>query len=195
MGECRRWNTALTREQFSASTALSEFPDYLRTKMDSSGKLQVSSNGEINYLIKNIHARVRVIWNFQAEAGAGDTHYSIMRGSKANLIIRQGKEQQYIPELYIELRGAADNPYSQQLLERFQNLEKKFQGISLEPADGGWRVVIPKEYREGHEAHFGRVTESFLGFLKEGKLPDWEVPNMITKYFITTKALELSGGK
>lgn len=31
-----------------------------------------------------------------------------------------------------------------------------------------------------------------LEYLQKGKLPDWEVPNMITKYFITTQALELA---
>jgi hypothetical protein len=36
------------------------------------------------------------------------------------------------------------------------------------------------------------VTEKYLQFLKEGKLPDWEVPNMIAKYYTTAKALELA---
>ena len=34
--------------------------------------------------------------------------------------------------------------------------------------------------------------EKFLQYVKQGKLPDWEVPNMITKYYITTTALELA---
>ena len=48
---------------------------------------------------------------------------------------------------------------------------------------------IPAKYRVGHEAHFGQVTEHFLDYLKEGKLPDWEVPNMLAKYYTTTSAL------
>jgi hypothetical protein len=52
--------------------------------------------------------------------------------------------------------------------------------------------VIPASYREGHEAHFARVTEKYLGYLKTGKLPEWEVPNMIAKYYTTTEALKLS---
>ncbi|HEY0608975.1 MAG TPA: putative oxidoreductase C-terminal domain-containing protein [Chitinophaga sp.] len=31
--------------------------------------------------------------------------------------------------------------------------------------------------------------------MKEGKLPDWEVPNMLAKYYTTTKALEMSAEK
>jgi hypothetical protein len=53
-------------------------------------------------------------------------------------------------------------------------------------------VFIPGSYRVGHETHFSQVTESYLQFLKDAKLPDWEVPNMIAKYYTTTKALELA---
>ena len=51
-------------------------------------------------------------------------------------------------------------------------------------------MVIPQKYDVGHEAHFAQVAQKYMAFLKDGKLPDWEVPNMITKYYITTKALE-----
>ncbi|MDH4092336.1 MAG: oxidoreductase, partial [Cyclobacteriaceae bacterium] len=43
-----------------------------------------------------------------------------------------------------------------------------------------------------HEAHFTRVTEKFLEYLKNKNMPDWEVPNMLAKYYTTTKALELA---
>ena len=32
-------------------------------------------------------------------------------------------------------------------------------------------------------------------YLKEGKLPDWEVPNMLAKYYTTTAALDLAKSK
>jgi Fe-S cluster assembly scaffold protein SufB len=51
---------------------------------------------------------------------------------------------------------------------------------------------VPDKYRVGHEAHFGQVTENFLRYLRDGKLPDWEVPNMLTKYSIIMQAYEMS---
>ena len=45
-----------------------------------------------------------------------------------------------------------------------------------------WHIAVPDRYRIGHEAHFTKVTEKYLGFLEDGKMPDWEVPNMLTKY-------------
>jgi hypothetical protein len=56
-------------------------------------------------------------------------------------------------------------------------------------------VVIPDKYSVSHEEHFAQVTERYLQYLKEGKLPDWEVPNMLAKYYITTKALEMARQK
>jgi hypothetical protein len=34
--------------------------------------------------------------------------------------------------------------------------------------------------------------EKFLSYLKNKNMPAWEVPNMLAKYYTTTKALELS---
>jgi hypothetical protein len=70
------------------------------------------------------------------------------------------------------------------------NLSTKFNGVKLSNSKNGWQVVISDKLREGHEAHFGRVMEKFLEYLKNGNLPAWEVPNMIAKYYTTTKGLE-----
>ena len=53
--------------------------------------------------------------------------------------------------------------------------------------------TIPGPYRVGHEAHFAQVTNQFFEYLKHPEqLPAWENPNMLAKYFVTTKGVELS---
>jgi hypothetical protein len=94
--------------------------------------------------------------------------------------------------LYIEQVGKADAAYEALLTEKFKLIESKYPGIALKKLDKGWEVTIPDTYKEGHEAHFARVTEKFLGYLKNGDMPSWEVPNMIAKYYTTTAALELA---
>jgi hypothetical protein len=64
--------------------------------------------------------------------------------------------------------------------------------LELKAAGGSWEVVIPTKYRVGHEEHFAEVTKKFLGYLAAGKMPDWEVPNMLAKYYTTTEAYRLS---
>ena len=71
----------------------------------------------------------------------------------------------------------------------------KYKGLGYEASEKGWKIIIPESYSVGHEAHFSQVTERYLQYLTEGKLPIWEVPNMLAKYYVTTKAYELSRSK
>ena len=72
-----------------------------------------------------------------------------------------------------------------------EKLAAKHPGVQLKKlGDNLWTVDIPEKYKIGHEAHFGQVTEKFLQYLIDGKLPDWEVPNMIVKYYTTTEGLK-----
>jgi predicted dehydrogenase len=187
----KRWPTEMGLSQFKAITKLDSFPDYLKSNVKSDTLLSAYSNGEINYTLRGIHAKTSVIWKYKAPEGAGDTHYSIMRGTTANLVIRQDKEQNYKPTLYIE-PIKKDAGYETTLKENFKTLETKYPGIELKPSKNGWEVIIPEKYKEGHEAHFARVTEKFLEYLKNGNLPAWEVSNMITKYYTTTQGLEVA---
>jgi hypothetical protein len=52
--------------------------------------------------------------------------------------------------------------------------------------------MVPASYDVGHEAHFAQVMEKFLSYLRAGRLPAWEVPNMITKYSTMMRAYTLS---
>ena len=154
-------------------------------------------NGDMTYKLKGVTAKVSVIWNYTFPQGGGDTHYSVMKGSKADLVIRQGKEQNYQPELYVEAaKGLNLSAYEKELAESMEKLSVSYPGISLTKLkDGEWKVEIPAEYRVGHEAHFGQVMEHFLEYLQQGKLPEWEVPNMLSKYYTNTKALEMAKAK
>lgn len=186
--EARRWPTVFDLEMFASVTGLDAFPAYLEKDMVD-GKLHTFSNGAFTYRIRGVHAKVSVIWNYKAPEGTGDTHYSIMRGSKANLVIRQGEAESFVPTLYIEAVSGADIAEAAGKAVN-QSLQQKYSGISLVPVtEGIWKVDIPDKYRVGHEAHFGQVTERYLEYLEQGKLPDWEVPNMIAKYYTTTAAL------
>jgi hypothetical protein len=116
-----------------------------------------------------------------------------MRGTKANVIIRQGKEENYRAELYVEAAGGSDqNALERALQKAVEKLAAAYPGLELRKEGSSWHMIIPAEHRTDHEAHFGQVMEKFLFFLGEGKMPDWEVPNTIAKYYTTIKALEMA---
>ena len=188
----KRWPTKLSPEEFNTVTRLNEYPLYL--KKDLRGDtLYVYSNGEINYIIKGIHAKVYTVWNYRAPDDAGDAVYALMRGTRSKLTILQGKEQNYKPALFIEpVKGVDTASFAKDLAENFSKVTKKYDGVYLKKINKSYQVIIPDKYNTGHEAHFADVTNRFMQYLIDGKLPDWEVPGMIAKYYTTTQALELA---
>lgn len=189
--QAKRWPTVINQEEFTRVTGSPEFPEYLRGSLNEQGELLCYANGQIDFKLRGIHCRVVVKWNYQAPEGAGDTHYSIVRGSRSNIIIRQGPEQDFIPELYVEPGSGLEKAELEESLRRsVAGIEQEYPGIGLEPTTDGWQVLIPDQYRVGHEAHFGQVMERYLGYLERNSIPDWEKANLKTKYFLTTQALE-----
>jgi predicted dehydrogenase len=194
MKKARRWPTMISRQQYEKVTGLPDFPDFLTDKLNDLGVLPCYSNGEMVYTLKGIYVKLSVNWQFEAPQGGGDTHHSLFRGSKANVVIRQGKEQAYRPEVYVEpAPGANAEATAISLKKAMDGLQGKFPGLRAERQQGdSWHILIPEECRIGHEAHFRKVMEAYLQYLTDGRLPDWEIPDMLAKYYITTRALEMA---
>ena len=195
--DATHWVTSMTLEQFGIITGLEEFPDYLQKDVKD-GILQVFANGTIIYKLKGLHAKVTALWNFTYPEGGGDTHYSILKGSKSHLIVEQGMETGFIPVLFIKKTDAQikTEDFEKDLTASLPIITGKYPGITVTKLkEDTWQVNVPDRYHVGHEAHFGQVTENFLKYLSEKKLPDWEVPNMIAKYYTTTRALQIAKNK
>ena len=188
MLSAKRWATQLTPSEFKQVTQQEAYPMFLKKDLKDSS-LNVFANGEMNYTIKKVHARVTVKWNFQAPAGSADTYYSIIRGTKASIVIRQGKEEGYQPILYIEPTANTED-FQKALLQRINEIQSTYPGVSVEKYKEGWRVIIPAKYAEGgHEASFAEVVKKYMGYLQNKRIPEWEVASMIAKYYTTTSAL------
>jgi predicted dehydrogenase len=189
----RRWPTMITQPQYEKVTRAPEFPDYLRGKLNAEDALPYYCNGEMVYAMKGVHVKLTVTWKFEAPEGAGDTHYSLLRGNRAHVIIRQGKEQGYKPKLYVEPAPGTDIDRLRRALDKaVARFQDNHPGLALAPRGLGWEVVVPAGQITGHEAHFRNVTEQYLDYLHQGRLPQWETDYMRSKYYITTKALELA---
>ena len=194
MVSAKHWTTDITPAQFEKVTSLKEFPEFLKKDV-ADGTLKVFANGEMDYKLKGKSMKVTALWDFEAPEGAGDSHYCLMRGKLCNVLIQQKKEEGYKPTVYIEATGATDLAAFESSLKKAveETIAAKYAGLKLTKlADKRWTVAIPAQYSVGHEAHFGQVTAQYLQYLKDGKLPEWEVPNMLVKYYITTEAMKLA---
>jgi predicted dehydrogenase len=191
MISAKRWPTLISKEEFRGVTGFDDYPSFLQKDIKD-GKLNVFANGEMVYQIKGIFAKVSVEWKYQAPPGGGDTHYSVMHGTKCDLVIRQGAEEKFLPELFIEnVKGLSMKEFATELKEVVRTLP--YDSLKVESvSSSSFKINVPEKYRVSHEEHFAQVTAKFLEYLKEGKLPEWEVPGMITKYYTTTSALKLA---
>jgi hypothetical protein len=190
------WGTTLTLEQFKRVTGLDKYPDFLKRDVSQGDLLTVSANGEVSYVVRGIHVKVTALWKYQGEPGAGDTHYAMLRGTRANHIIKQGAEQKFLPTLYVENKTRlSTTDFEKVVRDALGKLANQWPGLDTKVETGNFvEIVVPDKYRVGHEAHFAQVTESYLRYLSQGKLPEWEVPNMLAKYYVTSEAYRLSHG-
>lgn len=154
--------------------------------------LNVHANGETNYSLKDVFVRVIARWDYEAAEG-GDTHYALIKGTKADLLIRQGSEEGFKPTLYIiPAAGRDQQEFSSTLQKAISALSKTYPGLNVEPTGSRTKIMIPEALKSTHEQHFAEVMKRFLQFVKEGDMPAWEVPNMIAKYYTTTESIKIA---
>ncbi|HLA52978.1 MAG TPA: putative oxidoreductase C-terminal domain-containing protein [Flavitalea sp.] len=190
----RLWPTPLTLEQFAKVTKTDSFPDFLK-KYVKDDRLNTHANGELNYTINGKHIRVVAKWNFQAEEG-GDSHYSMLDGTKGKLVIQQRKEEKFRPTLTIyPEKGRDKKDFDSAVQHGIERIAQRYQGVNIERHGDGYTVMIPDQFKVGHEAHFSQVMERYLDYLQNHSMPGWEIPCMIAKYYITTKGVELASKK
>ena len=82
--------------------------------------------------------------------------------------------------------------FASTLARALVDVREIYPGADVERVGEYWKVIIPATYHVGHEAHFAQVTDNFLHYLAAGKLPKWEMPNLLAKYYTTTEAYRLS---
>ena len=191
----RRWATKIPRDKYRLVTGKEDYPSFLKKDVVSD-TLHVYSNGEMNYQLAGVNCRVSVIWNFMAEVGTegtGDTHYSVVKGTKANIEIRQGAEQGYKPMLYVVNKGADAAAFEATLRSSLKSIDKQYPDLDIRKvSDTEWQVVIPSSIAKTHEMRFSSVMKVYLGYLADGEIPAWERSHMKAKYYTTTKAYELA---
>jgi hypothetical protein len=177
-------------------TGADSWPKTLADDLNDKGQLPCYANGSIIYDIKGIVAKIAVTWNYQAPAGGGDTHFSVMKGTNAHVSIEQGPQHNFKPQVFvIPAPGTNAKKLAAALKKSLAQLSTKYPGLTCKQQDGKWQILIPDELRIGHEAHFAQVMQRYLGYLEKTQIPAWEKSYILAKYYTTAKALEIAKRK
>ena len=186
----RQWPTAVPLDIYSRITGLDAFPAAVQEHVEN-GALEYLCNAAIAYRLRGIPVQIESLWNLKIPEGGGDTHYSVLRGARADLVVDQGPETGFLTRLTVRPRQNGRS-YERALAEAIAGLQAEFPGVGYEPDDAMYRMQIPGALRTGHESHFAEVLEVFLGYIEAGKWPPQLGPDIVTKYTLLARAKQLS---
>jgi hypothetical protein len=176
----------LTREQFTRVTGETDFTPALAPYVHS-GVLDYYCNNTVAYTLRDTHVELEILWKWEAPEG-GDVYEASFRGTSSTVEIRQGREENFLPELYIVPTGR-DVPAAVE--RRVATLQSRWPGLAVTRAGDALKLVIPAKFRVGHEAHFAQVANHFFNHVTSpNSVPSWETPYMLAKYFVSTKGVE-----
>ncbi len=184
----KRWPTVMSKDEFKRVTGEANWPTYLAPNIKDD-KLDYFCNGSMVYTLRGVHTKLDVIWNYEAPTGGGDTHVAWFKGTKSRVEVKQAQQH----TIHVIPNNAADKAVIWAALQKkVAALQAKYPGVAAAEEGDKLRVTFPDKYRDGHEAHFAQVAARFFGYLRDPKtMPAWENPNMLAKYYTTTKGLEL----
>lgn len=182
----RRWPTLVPLDKFSKITQLNHFPDSIQSEVKDDG-LHYFCNGELIYRIKEIPVHIRVIWNLEIPEGGGDRHFSIIKGTRSDLMVRQLPERGFKVELLIVPRK---NPAEvQAAVQRcLEGWSHQYPGLSLRREDENILIEIPDKLRTTHEEHFCQVRDTYLEYLSKGSYPPENPTCIVSKYTLLAEA-------
>lgn len=186
----------LTREQFTTVTGLPDFSPLLRSFVQDDC-LNYDGNGSVSYRLKGIHVRLNVLWGYEASPGNGDCHASWASGTRSRILVcpvPQATGAGSRPEVrVIATQSREHSAILAAVQHRCQQLQPRFPGIHAVDLGQQIQVTIPDTLRLGHEDHFTEVFNAYRQhFHNPRQIPAWERSNLLAKYYLTTRAVELA---
>uniref|UniRef100_Q024I0 Putative oxidoreductase n=1 Tax=Solibacter usitatus (strain Ellin6076) TaxID=234267 RepID=Q024I0_SOLUE len=171
----------MSKEQFTRVTGEPDFTPSLAAYVHS-GVLDYYCNNTVAYTLRGIPVELEILWKWEAPEG-GDVYEASFVGANSKVEIRQGREENFLPELYIVPTG---NGVPAAVEKRVAALQSRWPGLAVTRPGEDLKLVIPAKFRVGHEAHFAQVANHFFNYVTDPKsMPSWETPYMLSKYFVS----------
>lgn len=182
----RTWSTSVPRALFARVTGLPEFPPELATVVAGS-ELAYRGNAALAFRAGPVRVALDTRWDLSAPSGGGDTHRSLLRGTRSLVRVEQGPATGFRRRLSIEPRGDPDRVEAA-LRRALAAWQRTHPGLSVEPAAAGWEIRVPPSLDAGHERHFPLVLAEFLTLVDDGRPPVRLAADTLAKYTLLARA-------
>jgi predicted dehydrogenase len=188
-----RWPTWLAQAQFARVTGEPDFPASLAVSVKDR-KLAYYANNRVDYTLRGIRVRLETGWDFAAGPGAREMEVAVFRGTRSRVERRPDTADGFLPTLQVVPNTVETQPQVREALtRRLAALRSRYPGLDLREEATRLQIIIPAPLRLSHEAHFTLLTRRFLDYVRHPHtLPAWETPNLLAKYCITTRGVELA---
>ena len=130
---------------------------------------------------------MREIWYLDEPPGGRDTHRSLIKGTRSDLMIRQLPQAGFKTELLIVPHDHKEQ-VEKAVQESLENWSDRYPGLSAVPEKNALRIDIPDSLRTTHEQHFYRVRDAFIESLDHGTEPPEHRPCTLAKYTLLAEA-------
>jgi len=187
----RREPLLLTAAQFEKVTGAQAWPAFLRDAVRDN-QLVYYTNTHGVFSVRGVHVAVDVRWDYEAPPGTGDSYFTAYRGSRSDIQLRSGAQEHWMPEVYVVPAAGQRDSVRDALERKLAAVAPLWPGLAVETQGDALHVSIPSAVRKSGD-HLAQLVDRFLGYVRDpNSLPAWEQANLLAKYYVTTRTVELA---
>ena len=188
----RTWTTQVPRALFARVTGSLAFPLEL-SDVVSGEELAYRGNAELSFRLGAVTAALDTRWELSAPPGGGDTHRSVIRGTRAEILVEQHEGTGFRRRLSVvplremgRVRAALEHSVAA--------WQGAHPGLAVSDAGSTWEIKVPSVLDVGHERHFPLMLADFLSLLEDGRVPHDLAASTLAKYTLLAQASATARG-
>jgi predicted dehydrogenase len=182
----RTWATRVPRALFARVSGQAGFPDGLGDAV-SGGELAYRGNAELSFRLGAVTAALDTRWDLSARPGGGDTHRSVIRGTRGTILVEQSGDTRFRRRLSVVPRGDESHVRAA-LTEILAARQDRHPGLAVTWTGSACEIRVPEVLDVGHERHFPLVLAEFLSLVEGGTLPRDLASDTLAKYTLLAQA-------
>lgn len=186
LASARTWATQVPLALFARVTGGSVFPPGLSDLVNGE-ELAYRANAELAFRVGAVSAALHTRWDLSAPSGGGDTHRSVIRGTRAEIRVEQHEGTGFRRRLSVVPRGEVDHVRGA-LASAVAAWQEAYPGIGMAAAGSACEIHVPPARDVGHERHFPLLLAEFLSLVEGGGMPRDLAAATLAKYTLLSQA-------